>query len=574
MSALRPPGLGPIIGHTTHDSCRLWIQAGDPEDASGSLSSNRRTIGVIGVLAPTNGRGKKGPDKIEKGYYFRLHREFDRTGTFWLGRDVALGRHETDAIPKPQQDKPYRLKPDTTYRVRMGTLSMDDPLPDAETINDVELARRLPPIENIAPLLLELDADSSEVEFRTFPDAKEVQDRLSFLLGSCRYPGLLWKIKEADRIFGPMLKHFDDGSTGPAPRFTLMAGDQIYADTLNRFVPIGLADTYEEFQERYRTAFGSPNMRKLLRKAPTYMILDDHEIEDNWTQDRLKQAANHRLFNIAIGAYMSYQWSHGPRTFGRRLYYTFNCGGYPFFALDTRTQRYKDDEVGLRDNHLLGRPTIDPEHPGQLDEFLDWLKEQQQKNGNVPKFVMTSSVFAPSPMDERIEHAATEDDLFTMNKGRREGSDGWPAFPGTRKALLEHIVANKIQNVIFLSGDIHCSNIARLTFDLNGSDSGLFAYDVTSSAFYWPFPFADGDPNNYVHDSKRPEQLDAFLIPGGEMNYRAWAFTQEDNFCRIDIDKKKKALLIRYFDDKGTNLKVADQNDRPTLVNTLPLAGW
>lgn len=99
-----------------------------------------------------------------------------------------------------------------------------------------------------------------------------------------------------------------------------MVGDQVYADTLNRFVPIGLADTYEEFQERYKTAFGSPNMRRLLRAAPTYMTLDDHEIEDNWTQDRLGEEGKHRLFNIAIGAYMSYRWSHGPRSDGRLLY--------------------------------------------------------------------------------------------------------------------------------------------------------------------------------------------------------------------------------------------------------------
>ena len=53
------------------------------------------------------------------------------------------------------------------------------------------------------------------------------------------------------------------------------------------------------------------------------------------------------LFNIAIGAYMSYQWSHGPRTWDEMLYYQFECGGYPFFVLDTRTQRFKDDQDGL-----------------------------------------------------------------------------------------------------------------------------------------------------------------------------------------------------------------------------------
>ena len=50
MSSLRPPGLGPIVGHTSDGTCRLWIRAGDPEDEGAELSSERRTIGVLAVL--------------------------------------------------------------------------------------------------------------------------------------------------------------------------------------------------------------------------------------------------------------------------------------------------------------------------------------------------------------------------------------------------------------------------------------------------------------------------------------------------------------------------------------------
>jgi alkaline phosphatase D len=367
MSSLRSPGLGPLVGHTTHDSCRLWIRAGDPGDAGAHLASDRRTLGVIGLL---NARGR-----IERAYYFRLHREFDRTGVFWLGRDVALGRHSTDGVPRSQQDTPHVLRPDTEYTVRLGTLTVDDPLPDPETISDRELAQRLPPVDVMAEQLLSLPADQCQAIFRTFPDATKTAAELSFLIGSCRYPGLLWKIKEADRIFAPMAEHLRSRRNDPAVRFTLMIGDQIYADTFNRLIPIMLADTYEEFQERYIQAYSAPNLRQLLRSCPTYMTLDDHEIEDNWTQDRLTEPGKHRLFNLAIGAYMSYQWSHGPRTWGRLLYYQFECAGYPFFVLDTRTQRYKDDEEGIRDNHLLGRPTIDPAHPSQLTRLLDWLSD-------------------------------------------------------------------------------------------------------------------------------------------------------------------------------------------------------
>ena len=167
MSALRPPRCGPIIGHTTEKSCRLWIQAGDPEDSGTALSSNRRTVGIIGLFAPPK---PDGTSALLKAYYFRLMREFDRTGTFVLGADVALGRHETDGIPPAERDTPYVLQPDTRYRVRLGTLSLDDPLADDEVLSDVELAKRLPPVDNMAPLLLDLPDETCEAVFRTFPD--------------------------------------------------------------------------------------------------------------------------------------------------------------------------------------------------------------------------------------------------------------------------------------------------------------------------------------------------------------------------------------------------------------------
>ena len=198
--------------------------------------------------------------------------------------------------------EPYRLEPGVQYRARLGTLTVDDPFGDDESVDDELLVSRLPPPDVWVDELKRLSAKKCEAVFSTFPDSATATDRLSFIVGSCRYPGVLWKAKLADRIFGPMRQEAGRTRNGAAPKFVLMVGDQIYADMLNRFVPIGLADTFEEFQERYLTAFGSRKMRKLLRAVPTYMILDDHEIEDNWTQDRIRSRDKRMLFNLAINA--------------------------------------------------------------------------------------------------------------------------------------------------------------------------------------------------------------------------------------------------------------------------------
>jgi alkaline phosphatase D len=584
VASLRAPGLGPIVGHTTDTTCRIWIRAGDPADDKAILDKDRRTVGVIGIV----GKGKS--PKIIAAWYFRLQREFDRTGIFTLGSDRQLGWYPSDfkdagkpepaKLPPGIQSEP--LTPNTAYTVRVGTLTIDDPLPDDESMPDWKLRDRLPKIEAIQNELLTLKATESEAVFRTFPKSGQIASDMAFVLGSCRYPGLLWKIKEADRIFGPLAAHFDPKRSDPA-RFTVMCGDQIYADTLNKSIPLLRADTYEEFQERYRSAFGSPNLRRLLRTSTNYMIIDDHEIEDNWTQDRLRNQGSHVLFNMAISAYMSYQWSHSPRTWGRLLYYAFACGGYPVFMLDTRTQRYKDDQIGLRDNHLLGRPSLDPvNHPGQLQSLLTWLSAQQKEVGDAPKFIVSSSVFLPNAMDERIDPVADDkpattpgDEIYLANANRRGDSDSWPAYPNTRRDLLKHIVDNKIQNVIFLSGDIHCSCIAEIAFD-GAQAKDLKAFSVVSSAFYWPFPFADGDPNGFVHDSRVPGQADPFPIQGTDtvMHYRTFGFTQEDNFNRLDIDRSKSTITVRVFDRDGAPLAVPNANGVKTTANVLQLAKW
>ena len=573
MSNLRRPSLGPIVGDTTANSCHIMIRGGMSQDSGAHLASESRTLGVITVEKE---QGKAPPNSRRQVHIFRLNREYDRTGVFRLGLDKCI-KTKTGSDP---------LLAETEYVVRVGTLAIDDPMDPDNRADDDDLISILPDPKGLRQQLLELPREGTEARFTTFPEGEAAS--LSFLLGSCRYPGMFAKVKEADRIFKPALDEAM-GRDGRAPaRFVLMVGDQIYADKLNRHVPIGLADTFEEFQSRYLDAFGSRNMRQLLRQIPTYMILDDHEIEDNWSQDRIRKAQSRKVFNLAMGAYRSYQWSHGPRTYGDRLYYSMQCAGYSFFALDMRTQRFMEDTPNdLSDNRLLGRPSRGQGEPSQLERLVQWLRDSQNAFGNAPKFIVSPSVFAPNPMDARtgrLGKPSLNVDDSQMVKWM-EASDSWPAFPETRRYILRAIIDSKIQNVVFLSGDIHCSNVAQISLADRGKaiedadGEPLAMASITSSAFYWPFPFADGEPSDYVYDSTDQEQLDTFLISATEtMDYEAWNFTQEDNFCRIDVDKDNARIEVRPYDKKGrqvckTNWWGSYDEDEP-LISQLRLAPW
>jgi alkaline phosphatase D len=522
---LRCPSVGPIVGHTTPESVRVWMRGAD--------ESTRRTIGV-GALYDSK---KKYVPK--SACYTRLRREFDRTGVF----DFA------------------DLKADTQYFVRLASLTLDST--DAmEHVGDKDIWDKLPKPDAWLEELDQLQPEQSVAEVSTFPTADK--ENLSFLFGSCRYPGLLWATKRADRIFKPVRERFR-ARAGKIPRFFLMVGDQIYADKMNRALFLERADTPSEFHERYVTAFTSPNMRELLRSITTYMTLDDHEIEDNWVRGRIKDATKRALFQEAISAYMSFQWLHCPRNYdqwgeakendGRKLYYSFECTGYPFFVMDSRTQRIRDDDdYILEDNHLLGYPAKPsaPEHKGQIDILCEWLVKQQKTKGDRAKFIVSPSVFVPNAVETAGEG----------EKSRRKKceDDAWAAFPVTRKQLLKTIVDNEVQNTIFLSGDVHCSNVAEMNF-IHRSDGPLplRTVSITSSAFYWPWSFADGDPLSFVHDSEK--EGDNFDVDVNVfMKYKAYNFEQEDNFTQVDITTKE--IVAQNFAGDG----------RPLGTTKLPLA--
>ena len=61
MSALREPGLGPVVGHTTHTTCRIWIKCADPGERVVLLYPDRRTVGEM-VLTEVNGKAAQNLD--------------------------------------------------------------------------------------------------------------------------------------------------------------------------------------------------------------------------------------------------------------------------------------------------------------------------------------------------------------------------------------------------------------------------------------------------------------------------------------------------------------------------------
>ena len=266
--------------------------------------------------------------------------------------------------------------------------------------------------------------------------------------------------------------------------------------------------------KRYRDVFGQKYIKKLMSQVPTYMTLDDHEIEDNWPSNSSDKDLVTK-YPAAMHAYLTYQLSHSPlfeisnnRVTGtpEKYWYTFRDGCCEFFALDTRTERELSDDESTR--KILS------------DEQFNALKDFLAAKTRRVKFVFSSVPFFPD--------------------SKRVNRDKWSGFLKQRTELLEFIKNNRIRKVVFISGDIHCSLSAELKC---AEDPSFKIISVISSPFYWPYPHSK--ESNYTLRGSLPTD-------GSGNNYRvekARPVHSTDNFTRIDVSTDK--IRVRVYSRKG-----------------------
>ena len=152
-------------------------------------------------------------------------------------------------------------------------------------------------------------------------------DGTSFALASCQYPAGLIDGRAAYRGYERITARVDAG-TGIVPRFLVFAGDQVYVDpTAGLYDP---SSTDDRYGRPYEDWLGNPSVRNALRRIPSFMLLDDHEIADNW-----EPPDDGTLAARGIVAYEKYQRGLHP------AHDEFDFDGFRFFLLNTRTDRLR-----------------------------------------------------------------------------------------------------------------------------------------------------------------------------------------------------------------------------------------
>ena len=314
-----------------------------------------------------------------------------------------------------------------------------------------------------------VDYDWKGVDTFVFRTRKERLTRLCF--GSC-----LRNVEDDDRV-GKVLRVVKRLHEEEPLDLMLWLGDQVYNDKawiFSGFFEDKVSDK-ANFYLLYEEFFHNPHVKGILPSVPNLMMMDDHEIAEDFRQgiegyieDRgrfgFDSRNKERVVNGLI-AFQSYMASNGPifdvkktgkqtnvffikgqgeQKLPEKFYYALDYGNAGLFMMDTRTERFPE---GL----------ISPEQEKALKKFLENDKNKVKLIGSPVTFLVD---------DHRPESSA----------------DNWKRAKEQRNRILRFIVEKGIQNVFFLSGDVHSHFCAELL--LKGRPVGV--YQLVSGALFWP----------------------------------------------------------------------------------------
>ena len=381
------------------------------------------------------------------------------------------------------------------------------------------------------------------------------------VFGSCQYPAgmLVESIAHAsyDRLRATVERGAAEpvepaaAAPQPAVRALLLLGDQVYTDaTAGLFDP---TDADARDVKPYERLFRIPSLRWLLRRVPAFMMLDDHELIDGWEPAR-DGTVNAARLHAGRAGYLKFQRCAGPPrppAIGdstHPLWYRFEVDGLPFFMVDSRTERTPRSAATLADARMISN--------AQYAALREWLlahHARDQADGRIgdharPKFVASPAMMFPRRL--RCHEPGTSAGALR--------ADAWDGYPDTCNRLLALIAAERIENVVFLSGDEHLAVVARATVQREGTEP-VTVHSVHCPALFAPYPFANGTPAQFA-ESESWTFGDPQAGADGPLHrctVRASFFGPGNGFAMVDVRRADGRVSVTFSLEGGEGITVA-----------------
>ncbi|VAW70410.1 hypothetical protein MNBD_GAMMA10-2204 [hydrothermal vent metagenome] len=398
----------------------LRINAEPPTDVVGVLGVRVSSGGITSQVNFYSGiLDEEGPDLLSSNDTITRQLAIDyaksivgetttNSSTLWfnLHGDILAGRRYVCEVVRmdPPTTAPVTTLPVVFDQNRANTAVVTVTDLDAGAAYRYELYLR--PANNETPGTGDILAQG---DFKTH---KASADELSFVFGSCHLPGSSNSFERWQHL--ARRSDYD---------FMLLIGDQIYGDNIES---LGSGNNWlERYENRYHQSWTYWPIREVMRRTPVYMILDDHEITDDFGTvpiDADRIAAGMKMYHL-------FQESHGPaRAENNTHYYSFNRGPASFFMLDDRTQR----SIPPGDSAF---PVLGGE---QVQALVDWSQDPATRDADII-FLVAPVPIAWLPVEKLLELIND----FESSAGNVAGAVGF-AFGGPVGAILGHYIGHEV----------------------------------------------------------------------------------------------------------------------------------
>lgn len=334
------------------------------------------------------------------------------------------------------------------------------------------------------------------------------------------------------------------------PDFFVHSGDTIYADgplpaTIklpdgrmwrNELLPekAKVAETLAEFRGNHRYNLGDPQVRDCYAHVPILAQWDDHEVRNNWYPgQKLNEDSRYTEKNVDVLAARARQafLDYMPiRPSQDSIIYRSVARGplCDLFFLDLRSYR------GPNGSNRQSTRTPDADFMGGTQ--LEWLKRSMKASRALWKVVCTDM-----PLALLVGDGADRWEAW---------ANGDPGVPLGRELEIADLLAflknNGIQNVIFLTADVHYAASHR--------------YDPSRARFTEFNPFWEFVSGPLHAMSLSAGTLDRTFGPEAVWSSRpagsptSGPFSREQYFGTVGIDGRSGALTVTHFDREGTRL--------------------
>jgi alkaline phosphatase D len=318
---------------------------------------------------------------------------------------------------------------------------------------------------------------------------REAAPDFNFMVGSCFYINDP-QYDRPGKPYGQDPRILETMGNMPTD-FMLWTGDNLYLREADYSSKAGIA-------YRYSYNFRFPMMQKLRATRANYAIWDDHDYGPN------NSDAKYELKDYTLETFKKY-W--GNKSFGEpdneAVYHKFKWSDCDFFMMDDRYFRSADNMP----DSINGRPNPSKQFYGRKQ--MEWLKNSLISSQGTFKFIVSGG--------QMLNPMAKDKECFM-------------SYPVEWQELIDFIKDNKLNGVVFITGDRHLSELIKY------QPRGFYPlYEFTCSAV----------TSGVTNISKSPEFNNPSRVAG--------SLLMENNFGKVSISgpKNQRQVILETYDIDG-----------------------